>query len=174
MTPTLSQTPLFGLLNNRQPGTRNDNSAATNAPRKSHDALIVVTLESAPGNAAFIHANPWMAPKKKGRVAMSVVVVFHLALAWGLQSGLRQVKQIQPAKNVLMTYIAPAHPVQAPVQKPLLKTLTVATPVIQTPSLMPVAPAPEHAIETAMKPAQVTASQSAEVLTSPAPVSVVP
>jgi protein TonB len=147
-----------------------NNTALVNAAKKSRDATEIAAVESDAGSPPFVRANTWNVPNKNGRVALCMVAVFHLAVIWSLQSGLmRQVRQVDPLKNVLMTYVAPANFVSKPARKSILKTVTVTTPVMNTPTVMPVAPVVEHAIETANKPLQLAAQQTIEAITFSAP-----
>ncbi len=173
VTTTLARTTLFGSPTHSQRRAKNSNTASTNAAKKSRDVTEITAAEDATRNTPFIGANTWSTPKKNGRAAMCMVAVFHLAVIWSLQSGfMRQVRQIAPVKNVLMTYIAPVNFVPTPAQKSILKTVTVTTTVTNTQPLMPVAPVVEQAIETANKPLQVTAPQAIEVITPTAPLNV--
>lgn len=167
MTPTLAQTSLFGLPTSRQPKAKIENTAATITAKKLHDVHEIAVAETTLGTTRFTRTteNPWMAPKKNGRIAFSVVIVLHLALIWSIQSGfMGRVKQHAVAKTVLMTYFAPLKSLPTPAQKSPPKTVAVTTPVLIAPTLAPVAPAVENIIETVNKHLPVTPVQSAEVV----------
>lgn len=170
MTSTLAHTTLFGSPTLHQRRAQIENTA--NAAKTSRDVTVSAALEIVTTSSPLLKTatNLWMEPKKNSRVAVSVVVIFHLVLIWSLQSGLmRQVRQIDPVKNVLMTYVAPVNFAPTPARNAILKTVTVATPVMNTPTVMPVAPVVEHAIETANKPLQLAAPQAIEAIAPSAP-----
>lgn len=180
VTPTLAQTTMFGLPANRQLRAQIDNAANTNPIKKSPDGVMIAVVAPATGMipVAKTNANEWMAPPKKDRTALCIVITLHLALIWSIQSGFfGQIKKINPTKNVLMTYIAPSNFVPTPAQKSPPKTVAVTTPVLHTPTALPITqvtePTIERAIESTSLGVQMSTPQINEVATPITPAAAV-
>lgn len=174
VTSTLAQTTAFKLPTNRQRQVQIDHTHATTKTKRIHDDDMVTPTESLTGGTTLTSAKPWMVPKKNGHIALCIVVIFHLVLAWSLQSGfMRHVRQMNPVKEALMTYILPAKVEQTPAKKQTVKTLALTPP--SEPTLTPIALATtvEPAIETANINVQHTTPPTDEV-SSPAVIAIAP